>query len=165
MMRNWSIKYVFPFLLSCISFSSCAQPHKEETPQDIAQENWDLSIQGSFVEHNELILDSIEISAFFKKYPQLKNVEDDLLLFYSGRNYAYAWFDDGKLIEQANNLYNRIINLENEGVYSKIPYQHTLDSLFNLSGIKQQKKPNISLELMLTADYFVFSQLNSENTK
>jgi murein L,D-transpeptidase YcbB/YkuD len=161
-MRNCSLKYVLVFLLSCISLSSCAQPHKEETLQAIVQKNWDLSMQGSFVEQSELNLDSVEIIDFFKKYPQLKEVEEDVFTFYRSRDFAYAWFDDGKLIEQAGNLFNRIINLKNEGIYSKISYQRTLDSLFNLSWTKQQRKPNISLELMLTADYFIFSKLSWE---
>jgi murein L,D-transpeptidase YcbB/YkuD len=161
-MRNWSVPYVLVFLLSCISLASGAQPNKEETRQELAKKNWDLSIQGSFLEHSRLTLDSVEIKSFFENYSQLKGVEDDVFLFYSSRNYAYAWFDDGKLIEQANNLFNRIINLENEGIYRKIPYQHTLDSLFHLSGTEHQRKPNILLELMLTADYFVFSKLSWE---
>nr|MBC7613934.1 L,D-transpeptidase family protein [Pseudopedobacter sp.] len=161
-MRNWSIKYVLVFLLSCISLNSFAQPHRAETPQTIVQKNWDLSIKGSFVEQNELTLDSVEIIGFLKKYPQLNGVEHDIFTFYSSRDFTYAWFDDGKLIEQAGNLFNRLINLKNEGIYSKIPYQHSLDSLFNLSGTTHQRKPNISLELMLTADYFIFSKLSWE---
>lgn len=162
MMRNWSVNYIIILLLSCISLNSCAQPNKKETLQDVMQKNWDHSIQGSFVEQNVLYLDSLEIIDFFKKYPRLKGAQEDVFTFYTSRDYTYAWFDKGKLIEQANNLFNRIINLENEGIYRKIPYQNTLDSLFNLKGNKQQKKINISLELMLTADYFVFSKLSWE---
>lgn len=162
MIENWSIKYILILLLSAISLSSCGQPNREETPQDIAKENWNNSIKGSFVAQSKLTLDSLEISDFFKNHSQLKGVEEDVFVFYTSRNYAYAWFDKGKLIEQANNLFNRLSNLENEGIYREIPYQSTLDSLFNLSGKDSQKKSNLLLELLLTSDYFVFSKLSWE---
>ncbi|MEO5909905.1 MAG: L,D-transpeptidase family protein [Pelobium sp.] len=161
-MKNWRI-IILAFLLLNVSLSSCGQPHLPETQQDFAKKNWDASISGSFVAQNELTFDSLVLKSFFKSHPQLKQVEDDVVLFYRSRNFAYAWFDDGKLIEQAGNLYNRVINLQNEGVSKKIPYQASLDSLFNLFEVEEhQKKPNILLELMLTADYFVFSKLSWE---
>ena len=162
-MKDCSLKYFLAFILINVSLSSCGQPNNKEAKQLIAQKNqWEVSIPGSFVEHNKITFDSVEIKSFFKKYPQLKTVEDDVIVFYSSRDYAYAWFDNGKLIEQAGNLFNRIINLESEGIYTKIPYQKTLDSLYNLSDAKPQKQPNLSLELMLTANYFVFSKLSWE---
>ncbi len=162
-MRDYSLKYFLAFILINVSLSSCGQPNNKRATQLISKKNqWEVSIPGSFVEHNKITFDSVEIKSFFKKYPQLKTVEDDVIVFYSSRDYAYAWFDNGKLIEQAGNLFNRIINLESEGIYTKIPYQKTLDSLYNLSDAKPQKQPNLSLELMLTANYFVFSKLSWE---
>ncbi len=148
--------------MSALSLISCGQAVKKEKLPDISLKKWDESIPGSFVGQNQLTFDSVEIERFFKTHPLLKEAEKDVSTFYSSRNYTYAWFDDAKLIEQAGNLYNRIINLEDEGVYQKIPYQQALDSLIYQSAEEHQKKPDLSLELMLTAQYFAFSKLSWE---
>ncbi|OAQ42298.1 hypothetical protein A5893_04080 [Pedobacter psychrophilus] len=159
-MNNFPIKYFLVLVLAGMALYSCGQPYKSDEILTKNAQLWDESIKGSFVENSKLIIDSTEIIDFFKHYSQLKTVEKDVLSFYSSRDYAYAWFDNGKPIEQAGNLFNRIINLESEGIYSKVPYQDKLDSLFNLSGT--ETKPSILLELMLTADYFIFSKLSWE---
>ncbi|MEO8795367.1 MAG: L,D-transpeptidase family protein [Daejeonella sp.] len=161
-MNNFCNKYIPVALLMCISLNSCGQPGSKQKSPDIPEKNWNASIPGSFTDQDELSFDSVEINNFFKNHPQVKGVQNDVVEFYSSRNYAYAWFDNGKLIEQAGNLFNRIINLENEGLSAKIPYQKTLDSLFNLPETAHQKKPDILLELLLTSDYFVFSKLSWE---
>ncbi|MFC5283494.1 murein L,D-transpeptidase [Pedobacter alpinus] len=148
-------------LLSSFTLIGCGQPVvKEKSGYDV-QENWDQSIKGSFSKQTELAFDSLEIEHFFNIYPQINEVKKDVYTFYSGRAYNYAWFENGKTIEQAGNLYNRIINLEEEGIYETIPYRKDLDSLF-YSVTEYQKKPNILLELMLTAQYFAFSKLSWE---
>jgi murein L,D-transpeptidase YcbB/YkuD len=62
------------------------------------------------------------------------------------------------LIEQAGNLADRVGNLQNEGIYKAAPYPKVLDSLIFAPNSKSSK-PNIETELMLTAQYFVFSKL------
>lgn len=161
-MKSWRIKYSLIFLMSYVALNSCGQSNKQAKQQDIVQKNTALSIAGSFIEQNTLAFDSLEITSFFKSHPQLKKVEDDVISFYGSRNYTYAWFDNNGLIEQAGNVFNRLSNLDNEGISTKIPYQQTLDSLVNISSEAHHKKPNILLELMLTADYFVFSKLSWE---
>jgi murein L,D-transpeptidase YcbB/YkuD len=81
-------------------------------------------------------------------------------VFYSKRKFAYAWYANGQLIEQAGNLSDRLTNLQSEGIYKATPYPKSLDSLvFEARPKDQGIKPNISSELMLTAQYFVFSKL------
>lgn len=150
------------FLFNCHFLISYGQPVKREKIQDIILTNWNKSIPGSFIGQNKHTFDSLEIKRFFKTYPQLKIVEQDVSYFYELRSFSYAWFNEGKLIEQAGNLYSRVINLEDDGISQKLPYQRVLDSLFYQSEAKYSKTPNISLELMLTAQYFVFSKLSWE---
>jgi murein L,D-transpeptidase YcbB/YkuD len=77
--------------------------------------------------------------------------------FYSGRHFAFAWFDRKGEIEQAGNLYNRIQNLPLEGLSVQVPYVKSLDSLMNDPGTKGHKAM-LEKELLLTASYFYFAQ-------
>ncbi|HTN20477.1 MAG TPA: L,D-transpeptidase family protein [Pelobium sp.] len=162
-MKGGLKKYGLIFFSLCISLVSCGQSQKnKESAQDSAYVDWNRSIAGSFIGQAKPTFDSVEIYSFFKRYPQLKQVEKDVYTFYRNRDFTYAWFDNGTLIEQAGNLYNRIINLDNEGISRKIPYQGMLDSLLHLWELDSRKKPNISLELMLTAHYYIFAKLSWE---
>jgi murein L,D-transpeptidase YcbB/YkuD len=105
----------------------------------------------------QIAFDSTRISTFLIEYPKLKRYENNLLDFYRARQFSYAWFQDGKLIEQAGNLTNRIRNLKDDGVFKQLSYVGILDSLTHEEN--SSPTPNIKLELLLTAEYFVFSSL------
>jgi murein L,D-transpeptidase YcbB/YkuD len=141
------------------SLASCSQPKKVSTT-DSLKKNWNETIEGGFSGQSVLVFDSTEIATFLKKYPNVQGYESEIRSFYRKRNFAYAWFDKGSLIEQAGNLANKILNLESEGVYKQLRYQDALDSLmFGVSKNTDVNKPDIMLELLLTAEYFVFSKL------
>lgn len=146
-------------LLGITSLTSCGQSASNQKTTTDAQQDWQQSIKGSFSEQSKLTFDSIAIDHFFEEYPLIEEVKADVYTFYRSRDYAYAWFEKGKTIEQAGNLYNRVINLEDEGIYQTIPYRKELDSLF-YAVPAHQTNPNTSLELMLTAQYFEFSKLS-----
>lgn len=144
------------------TFTSCSQqPTKKErraAPKDSLVKEWDKTIRGNFSEQTKTHFDSTEIASFVKAYPDLDGYTGEVNTFYKKRNFAYAWFDAGKLIEQASNLANRVGNLQNNGIYKELPYKKTLDSLMNNLSVNK-KKPDTRLELMLTYQYFAFSQL------
>jgi hypothetical protein len=103
--------------------------------------------------------DSLQITVFFNRYPLLKKSENEVVEFYKERNFQYAWYNKGLLIEQAGNLASRILNFKSDGLGRSSPYQHVLDSLLNQ--IKPNGKgigPDLQLEIMLTAQYFHFSK-------
>ncbi|WP_074493058.1 L,D-transpeptidase family protein [Mucilaginibacter polytrichastri] len=160
-MRFRQFSYLlFIVLISSFSLSSCSQnqPAKKPAKKDSLAKAWDKTIPGNFSEQVSSVFDSTQINSFVKLYPNLKTYTGDVAEFYKKRNYAYAWFENGTLIEQAANLANRVGNLERNGVYKELPYQKTLDSLINNISPKK-KQTDIKLELMLTYQYFAFSQL------
>nr|WP_294895383.1 L,D-transpeptidase family protein [uncultured Pedobacter sp.] len=157
-MKTSVICLAFILLLSTFSLFSCGQPVSNEMSTAKEQESWKQSIRGGFSEQSKLHFDSLEIEHFFKVYPLISEVKTDVYTFYRSREYAYTWFEKGKTIEQAGNLFNRIVNLEDEGIYQTIPYRKDLDSLF--FEVRGYQKPNVLLELMLTAQYFEFSKLS-----
>ncbi|MDB5261352.1 MAG: hypothetical protein JWQ14_633 [Adhaeribacter sp.] len=128
----------------------CNQPIKYATATDSLKKNLDQTIPGSFAEKSDFVFDSTQIADFFKTYPKVKSYEQDIRSFYRKRNFSYAWFDKGELIEQAGNLSNRLMNLENDGVYKQLSYLKALDSLMYGSNNKddKEKRPDIVLELV-----------------
>ncbi len=154
-------KYIFLFLMICsFSFIGCSQQVPKKHPADSLTNDWDKTIPGNFSGQAKVTFDSIQIKTFLETYPAIKSYDSQIMAFYSNRHFAYAWFDNNVLIEQASNLSNRMMNLQNEGVYKQIPYPKALDSLLDAEDTKSNKKqPHITLELMLTAQYFIFSKL------
>ncbi|MEO6404807.1 MAG: L,D-transpeptidase family protein [Ferruginibacter sp.] len=117
------------------------------------------SIQGNFSPQTKLIFDSTILSKFIDSFPKFNGIQNDFSSFYKKRNYAYAWFDDSGMIEQAGNLYNRVKNINKEGLdSSKILYpEHFNDLLENPSG-NMHDSSIIFTELMLTAQYINYAK-------
>ncbi len=154
------LKSIFTSFLFYGSLISCGQPAIKKNSADSAKKSWNHTVPGNFSGQSVLVFDSTEITSFLEKYSKVKSYENDIRSFYRKRNFAYAWFDKGVLIEQAGNLANQVINLQDEGVYKQLYYQKKLDSL--MYGVNQGaglKRPDITLELLLTSEYFVFSKL------
>ena len=112
------------------------------------------SIAGNFSNQEKVKFDPIKLTEFIVKYPQLISFKKELDSFYFNRQYAYAWFDDKGLIEQAANLYNHIQNLTGEGLKNKLPYQTEFASMM---GTDYADSTNVNAEIMLTAQYFAYA--------
>lgn len=146
--------------LSLFVQSGCGQTVENQSVKDTSDRNNDQTVSGNFSSQITQVFDSLEVGRFFMEYPNLKEYEKDVRSFYQGRKFAYAWFEKGLLIEPAHNLSNRILNLEDEGIYRKLFYTENLDSLiYGNSTASQSGKPDVMLELLLTAEYFVYSKL------
>ena len=120
----------------------------------------DASIPGGFSNQTVLHFDSNAIQLFLKRYPAFKKFENDLHSFYRQRKYAYAWYDNNGLIEQAGNLYNRIININEEGLPDKFAYRDSFAVVMDsLQSMADNIEPSIPAELMLTSQYFSYAQI------
>ncbi len=116
----------------------------------------DQSIPGNFSEQTKLKFDSGIIRRFLDSFPKFKGYEKEMDSFYIKRNFAFAWFDDKGLIEPATNLYNRILNLKEEGLPDKLPYRDAFTLLMETE--VDQSKPAPFAELMLTSQYLVYAK-------
>jgi murein L,D-transpeptidase YcbB/YkuD len=153
-------RYIFLLLIiTGCSLNGCGQAIKRQVKTDTLVREWNQTIPGNFSGQTKFIMDSTRLDAFFKIYPELQNYAGRVRDFYRKRNYALAWFDDGRLIEQADNLSNRVMNLQTDGIYKTVPYQNVLDSLLHGEDKPNKNQPDIRLELMLTTQYFVFAKL------
>jgi len=119
----------------------------------------DISLPGGFSTQTSIRFDSTAIPAFIKKYPAFTPFAAQIIQFYSGRNYTYAWFDSDGLIEQAGNLYNKINNIAEEGLPEKLLYADVLHQLMEPDATGTGlMKANTTVELMLTAQYFFYAK-------
>jgi murein L,D-transpeptidase YcbB/YkuD len=147
-------------MLLIAALVGCGQEIKKPVPVDSLAHEWNKTIPGNFSGQSKLTFDSTRIDVFLEQHPAFRPYSADMQSFYRRRKYAYAWFESGRLIEQAGNLLNRVRNLDNDGIYAKAPYLMAVDSL--LSGqtdATEATAPDPTLELMLTAQYFGFSKI------
>jgi murein L,D-transpeptidase YcbB/YkuD len=119
----------------------------QQTARDIA---------GNFSDQSTLHFRADRLTSFLVKYDTLRSFQNDLKQFYTTRNYAFAWYTDSGLTEQASHLYVRLENLPEEGLNIVLPYKRNLDSLINIGTQTNDQKSET--ELLLTSLYFFFSQ-------
>ncbi len=111
-------------------------------------------IAGNFSNAQDIQLDSIAIVRFLQTYVHFDAFRKDIFRFYINRNYAMAWFDSTGMIEQAGLLYNRIVNMKEDGLPLDIPYMDEYVVL--MSSADESNK--VFTELMQTAQYLHFAQ-------
>lgn len=150
---TWIRRCVFAISIVCALFS-CNQDKKK-----IPETKIDESIPGNFSTQTEKVLDSVSLQHFIDSFPKFAVLQNELKTFYTGRNFAYAWFDSSGMIEQASNLFNRIRNISDEGIDSnKMIYQKELNDLIEQSG-QMNDSLVLKTELMLTAQYLSYAKL------
>jgi len=103
-----------------------------------------------------LTFDSTLVAPFFKNHPELKKYSADVKLLYKKQHYNYIWYDQEGTKEVADVLYNKIINLDDEGLPSKIPYRNELEAIFEDDTDTQ--KPNVTSELLISSLYFFYAK-------
>lgn len=146
-------KILLPLLTIMVLYS--CKTKKEKAPEP----KIDQSIPGNFSTQTEMKLDTASLQQFIDSFPKFAAIQNEMKTFYTGRNYAYAWFDSSGMIEQASNLFNRIKNISDEGIDSnKMIYQKELNDLMDQSG-QATDSSNMKTELMLTAQYLTYAQV------
>jgi murein L,D-transpeptidase YcbB/YkuD len=150
------------FILS-IQFISCGnnstveyKTAKHDTIPQITQK--DITIPGNFSDQRSLKFDKKLIDSFVLHYPDLKQYKNDIDTFYYKRNFAFAWYDNNGLIEQAANLYNRMENIGEEGLSDTLPYKDAFTELMKNEALDSANTANEFTELMLTAQYFIYAK-------
>jgi murein L,D-transpeptidase YcbB/YkuD len=105
-------------------------------------------------EENTIPLDVSQIDAFFTKHPNFKAFHPQIKELYTKHHNHYIWHDKNGLIEFAEVLYNRVNQLEKEGVESEVPYKSQIDDVFR----KDRNKPNIESEMLVSSMYFYYTK-------
>jgi len=152
--------FIMPGIVGC--WNTCSLESSIKNPDTLPNvENLirDPSIAGNFSNQTTLQFDSSEIDLFLEKFPKFADHRSELTKFYTKRKYAYAWFDRNGLIEPSMDLYNRILNISDEGLEIDIPYLTEYRRMMEEdSSVKRSNKGDIRLELMITAQYFHYAR-------
>lgn len=99
--------------------------------------------------------DSLLIADFFLKYPELNKYSGDVKKLYQKHHYNYVWFEKNRINEAGNILYIKIQNIEDEGVFSQIPYKEKVDVIFKPT--EGDQVPNVNDELLISSLYFFYT--------
>lgn len=108
------------------------------------------------VEKITIPIDSIIISRFFSKYPNLKKYQSNVRTLYKKRKYKPIWHDEKGLIEFAHLLYSKVNLLKEEGINSTIAYKDKIDGIFNAESRKTLSKTDT--ELLLSSLYLFYAK-------
>lgn len=143
-MRRINLYIAIIFGLS-VTAISCKKDKEDVTSNTEVHDHDDKSIP----------LDAAAFDPFFTKFSQYKEFEKDIRELYQKHNH-YIWHEKKGLIEFAEVLYNRVNQLDDEGLPSKIPYKKNLDEIFEDSG--RGEKPNMESELLISSMYFYYAK-------
>ena len=141
---------------SCGNSNSADRQNKRDTVPALTQK--DITIPGNFSNQRTLKFKSFLIDSFLTKYPLLQTYKKDIDTFYHKRDFAFAWYDNNGLIEQAGNLYNRMQNINEDGLNDSIPYKTAFTELMKNNALDSLSTANEYTELMLTAQYFIYAR-------
>ena len=99
-------------------------------------------------------LDSIQIDPFLKTYSELQEYEVKYDEIYAYYDYHYIWFHENGLMDYGNSLYQRVKDLEEDGIYADFPYQQDVDSIVALKIKNPEAHPEA--ELLMTGLYLFY---------
>lgn len=105
---------------------------------------------------SEMQLNNAIIITFFKKYPDLKKHQSDVLSLYKSRKYAPVWYTENTLIPLAEVLYTNMNLLNEEGITAQIAYKEQFDAIFE-NDTTQSLSPT-DTELLLSSLYLFYTQ-------
>ena len=111
----------------------------------VNKENKEIAVVRNKEVSFSLSFDSTLVVPFYAKYPKLILYKKQVVSMYQKNSYNFIWYDKKGRKETADVIYNKINNLFEDGVLSKVPYKETLDALFQ----KTSAKPDIDVELFL----------------
>jgi murein L,D-transpeptidase YcbB/YkuD len=155
------MKYFIGYLLGISLLIGCTEQQQKKSAADSTKKITvnDLSIPGNFSTQTLMHFDSSQLKKFLLGHDLFKPFAKDMEVFYHNRNYAFAWYDRNGLIEQAANLFNRLENIEAEGLTLTVPYKKEFEELIDSSRTETDKlTPSVPTELMLTAQYFFYAK-------
>lgn len=126
--------------VACLGITSCKKGANDEVHEH---------------EGDDIAIDTTAYEAFFRKYHDFKPYEKDIRELYRKHNH-YIWHEKKGLIEVAEVLYNRVNQLDDEGLPSKIPYRSKINELFENGG--RGERPDMESELLISSMYFFYTK-------
>jgi murein L,D-transpeptidase YcbB/YkuD len=96
------------------------------------------------------------LSAFFKKYSQLKDYQNDVSALYKERSFKSIWYDGNDINEFGHLMYHKLNSTYEEGVQIRIPYKDKIDKVFDEDST--DKISDSDTELLLSSMYILYAK-------
>ena len=117
---------------------------------------------------SDIPLDSSHVAPFFKSYPELSKYKEELNAIYRNYDFHFIWFDQEGIVTYGNSLYEKVQNIQAEGISSTFPYQKEIDSIFEENFTNAQGHHNA--DLLITSLYLyyvdqVYKGIDDKSTK
>lgn len=138
-MRKFSFLFTIIAVLILLAIQSCKQKGNAEKTADF-----------------NILFDSSLVAPFFKSYPRLEKYEEDLTAIYRYNKYTHIWFDEKGITEFGNSFYNRVKDIEDEGIFTSFPYQKKIEGIFVYE--PKNRFNTIDDELLLTTLYLFYTE-------
>ncbi len=133
----------FIFLLampSCKKEKNITLPEKITAPKEIIYET---------------DFDSTLIDSFFDKHPNIIKYKPEVIQLYQKHQHNFIWYDQKGINEFGFLLYNKLSNLEEEGIPISVPYKEEIDQFYE--NPEKDPKPNLNTELLNSSLYFFYT--------
>ncbi len=96
--------------------------------------------------------DSTLVTVFYKKYPEFLPYKKQAVAIYQQQHFNYIWQDGNGIKETAAVIWNKINNLQEEGVTAVVPYKEAFESKYS----NIASTPDLDLEIGLTSYYLFY---------
>ncbi|MBP7931315.1 MAG: L,D-transpeptidase family protein, partial [Chitinophagaceae bacterium] len=139
-----------------IFFSACGPNGatvKNKVPNTFSDTIRPQVVAGNFSDQKNLKIDSAEIVKFTTQYSLFLPYQKELHRFYKSRGFNMAWHDGNGRIENVQILYNRILQMEENGLPGEVPFIEVYKRWIG----KQGTDSTVYFELMQTAQYLHFA--------
>lgn len=150
LMKNWLLPFLAFLLILSISGGSCKSKGKRERSAK------DLHLKGAINLNSSLPFDSNFLNTFYRVFPELTRYKTEVVQVYRAHKYQYIWYDRSGVVEFGHSLYNKVLDLNIEGVVSRFPYQEDLDGVFGID--KELSLSATETEIMLTNLYLFYAK-------
>jgi murein L,D-transpeptidase YcbB/YkuD len=155
--KKHKLLFNFQIVIVCFVFSFSIYCNSKKTKA--FKRDTSINAQSSY---NNVFLDSQHVENFILGEDSLLKYHDELVSFYTQRNFEYAWFDANGMTEQAHNFYNlqnNLINsLEDSTLYNpelRKKYEWLLDNTDTKS--KGYDSIISRAEMIMTAQFFKYA--------
>jgi hypothetical protein len=147
-MKNFTLKI---FLISCFLISSFGYS-KDKL---FSENKFAFFIPNSAgAKYAAPTINDATVLAFFKKYSQLKDYQNDVSSLYKERAYKSIWYDGNDINEFGHLMYHKLNSTYEEGVQVRIPYKDKIDEVFDEDST--DKVSDSDTELLLSSMYILY---------
>jgi murein L,D-transpeptidase YcbB/YkuD len=149
-MKNFTLKI---FLISCFLISSFGYS-KDKL---FSENKFAFFIPNSAgAKYAAPTINDATVLAFFKKYSQLKDYQNDVSSLYKERAYKSIWYDGNDINEFGHLMYHKLNSTYEEGVQVRIPYKDKIDEVFDEDST--DKVSDSDTELLLSSMYILYAK-------